>query len=254
MDIIRDLLYTNLFVLKRTFYLFKRNWIIIFTGLIYTLISIFSYYIIVTLSIGFLSIIGGILQFLISSALISNYLYILYKVIEYEKVTLQDFKEGFKPFFRKVITIVIIGSLSSYLFSLILEPILAGILGPVTLSIVINLLVFVLLNALPESIYQKFYEPWETIVYSFNFIKDNWLEWFIPNLIFIGSIFLITRVLINNIFITQFNFTFDLSLKSIIIYIVGQVILSFYMIYRGVLFNELSTSTRRKRLFKRKML
>lgn len=254
MDIIRDLLYTNLFVSKRTFYLFKRNWIIIFTGLIYTLISMFSYLIIGTIFRGFLGIIGGILIFIISSALISNYLYLLYKIIEYEKVTLQDFKDGFKPFFRKVVTIVIIGSLSSYLFNIILQPMLAGIFGYVTLNLVVNLSVIILLNALPESIYQKFYEPWETIVYSFNFIKENWLEWFTPNLLFVGIIYLVTGVLINNIFITQFNFTVDLSPKTIIIYIVGQVILSFYMIYRGVLFNELSTSTRRKRLFKRKML
>jgi hypothetical protein len=124
------------------------------------------------------------------------------------------------------------------------------------LSFIINIAVylgiFVLLNPLPETIYLKSYGSWESVQSAFEFMGENWLNWILPNVIFLGAIYLITGNVLTNIFTTHLSFNMVFSIRNIILYIVGQGLFSFTMIYRGHLYKILSGSTRRKRMFMNK--
>ena len=261
MNLLKDLFYVNKKASKRTLNLLFNNWAIIFTGLIYSGLMILASIILMIFSTNLiLGFFTGILMFVIISAIISNYLYLLDNIIHHDKFTINDFKYGFKAYLRKIYTILFIGWVASLLYNMIfaniLGRLLVGVISPSLLSFLGSILIFILLNSLPETIYQKHYQPVDTISYAFNFIKENWIEWGIPNIIFIALYYITSGDLFNNLFrlnLLNLAFNFDFNYKSIIVYILGQIIFSFMMIYRGVLFDILSTSTRRKRMFIRNM-
>ncbi|MBS4537964.1 hypothetical protein GOQ27_05795 [Clostridium sp. D2Q-11] len=249
MVILKDIFYLNKDTLKTTLDLLFKNWKIILMGFVYITINAILGIIINGLFIGVLRIIGGIILTLAMAAMTSNYLYLLQNIIRIERFTLQDVKDGFTALLRKVYGVLLIGWLASILYSMVLAPIL-GSIGSIIMMIV-PVLVFVLLNPLPESIYLKYNDPWGTIVYAFEFIKENWLEWFVPNIVFLAALYFLSGRIILSLFMIRFSSTIDISVYSIFIYVIGQVVFSFVMIYRGVLFDSLSTSTRRKRIYMR---
>jgi len=247
--VLKDLWYLNKDAFKKSTELLMKNWGLILTGFIYIAINIVLSLVISTLFMGVLRILSGIILALATASMLSNYLYLLQNIIRVGKFDLEDCKRGFTALLRKVYSVLLIGWLASVLYSMILSPIL-GSLGSF-ITMLIPILIFLLLNALPESLYQKFYDPWETVTYAFEFIKENWLEWFIPNTIFIVLLYILSGRLFLDLFSINFSLGLDLSLAGLITFIIGQVIFSFMMLYRGVLFEELSKSTRRKRIYMR---
>lgn len=247
MDLLRDLYYTNLSALRNTSKSLMKNWLFIFTGLFYTIATIFLYSI-----IQYFGILAGIVLLITTSATISNYIYLLEGIITRNRITLQDFKDGFTIYLRKVWGLLFMFWVGRMAFDLLIQPILGQFIDPIGVEMIGLFLAFVILNPIPEILYQKHYNPWESITYSFEFVKDNWIEWFIPNAIFLGLIYLVTGQILAGIinFYIPINVLF--SSGGIILYLLGQVIFTFMMIYRGYLFNTLSTSNRRKRLFMRR--
>ncbi|MDR5659620.1 hypothetical protein RH915_08945 [Serpentinicella sp. ANB-PHB4] len=248
MQILKDIYYTNTDVLRKTWKGLIKSWPIVFTGLFYTFATILLY-----MLVPYFGILGGLLMIIGTSALISNYLYLLSNIVKRGKFDYQDFKEGFTAYLRKVWGLLFFAYVASLGMSYFIIPILRGLLPPVILNLILTLGIFILFNVIPEVIYQKYYNPWETIVYAVEFIKDNVIEWFIPNLILIGVLYFLTGELLTGIFNYYISVTGLLSSPyNIVIYIVGQIWFSLLMIYRGYLFNTLSTSSRRKRMFMRK--
>ncbi len=249
MDIIKDFLMINNQTFKKTISSLKSNWMIIFTGIVYIILNMAIFTVVLTVFTGILSIFAGIILAIVSASLISNYLYLLYNIINYNIITFQDFKDGFKYFLRKVYTIFFFAWIGSYLLSLI-----QGILGfnAYILNIIIMVSILFLLNPLPETLYLKVLDPMDSIMYSIDFMKENWLNWLLPNVVFYGAIYYLTGNIITDLFATHLSFGFNLDISSVIKYLVGQGLFSFMMIYRGHLFKLLSTSTRRKRMFMNK--
>lgn len=105
-----------------------------------------------TLFQGILNIIAGLLTAILVSSLVSNYLNLLYGVIKYDKISIQDFKEGFKQYIWKIYGIYFIIWIVSYL----LEGIggIAGSNGGALMNI-ITIGAFIIFNPLPEVIYQR---------------------------------------------------------------------------------------------------
>lgn len=246
MSILQDLLMVQKNTMKRSIKSFKTSWPIVFTGIVYTFINIVALYLLSFLFTGILSIVAGLITAIISSSLISNYLYLLYNAIHFNRITISAFKDGFTQYLWKVYGIFFIGWVASYVLSIVTD--LGGASG-MPISAIVNLLILILLNSLPETIYQKYYSPPESIKYAFDFIRENWLNWFVPNIILFAAIYLVTGRLILDMFTTHLAMGFDLDAMSFIRYIIGQTLFSFTMIYRGHLFDLLSTSTRRKRMF-----
>ncbi|MFA5525049.1 MAG: hypothetical protein WDA24_11885 [Tissierellales bacterium] len=252
MNILKDLLLVNKSTLKKTSKLFLNNWVIVFTGFVYTVLNIALLIVLnILFRIPILGFFSGIISFIATSAMISNFLYLLNQIIRYERITFQDFKEGFTIYIRKVYGVMFIGWIASFLFDRIIGPFIYSInisyVG--SLSFIISILTLILLNALPESIYQKHYSAWETVMYAFNFVKENWIEWFVPNIIMLGLFYLLTGNVIRDVLAISAGYFYSFSVSGIVLYIVGQIMFSFIMIYRGILFDILSTSTRRKRAY-----
>ncbi|MFA5577754.1 MAG: hypothetical protein WCZ27_11115 [Tissierellaceae bacterium] len=247
MEIVKDILAVNKQVLKKSIASLRDNWIIIFTGMVYVIINIIALLLVFTIFTGLLSIFAGIAVAVLSASLISNYFYLLFNVINYNRVTFQDFKDGFKYFLRKIYTVLFFAWIGTYFLG-----ILQGMLGfnALILDLIIKLSVFILLNALPETLYLKVLEPMDSIMYAVDFIRENIINWAIPNLIFYLLLYSITGKLIVDIFAIHINAS--LGLDGLVRYLLGQVVFSFIMIYRGHLYKLLSTSTRRKRMFMNK--
>lgn len=245
MNILKDIFETNKSIIPKAFRLALKNWPIIFTGLIYSIISIVLFRIVFVFWI-----LAGIVVTLVVSALFSNYLYLIENIIRYGKITLDDFKKGFTVYLWKIYGIMVVIWLVNYAASLILSPILNIKIGFVSLWLIVQGVAVILLNCLPEVIYQKDYVFGESFGYAYTFIKENWIDWFIPNII-LGLLFylIMGRTFILNTLVS--GMAFSLSTGSYIMYFAGQLLLSYTMIYRGLLFDSLSSTTRRKRMFMR---
>ena len=246
MEILKDTINVNKQTIKKSFNSLMKNWVIIFTGIAYLIINILVFSVIFRLFTGVLSIIAGLIAAIVSAAMISNYLYLLYNIINYDRITFQDFKDGFGYFLRKVYGVFFYAWIGSFLISII-----GGGFGSnrYILDLIISLSILILLNALPETIYLKSLDPMGSIMYSFDFIKDNWYNWLIPNAILYFSIYIFTGRVITNIFTTSIPTNVLFGGVNMIKYLIGQLLFSFTMIYRGHLFKLLSTSNRRKRMF-----
>lgn len=249
MDIFKDFLLINKQTMENTIKSLKANWLIIFSGIAYILLTTIVSFIVFTLFRGALGLIGGIIIAIFSASLISNYLYLLYNVINYNRLKLQDFKDGFTYFLRKVYVVFFYGWIGSILLSVFYR--LLGT-NAYILSLIVNISILILLNPLPESIYLKSRDPMGSIIYAFDFMKENWINWLIPNIVFHGILFYLTGNIITNLFTTNVNMGFGMDIMSIAKFLIAQVLFSFIMIYRGHLFKLLSTSTRRKRMYMRK--
>lgn len=247
MNIFQDILETNREVLKKSAPLVLKNWPILFTGVVYSVIILFLF------RVAFMFwILAGIIVTAVQSALISNYLYLIENIIRYGKISIEDFKRGFTVYIWKVYGIMVVIWFVNYGLSLFLSPLLRIQIGFVSFWSLIQLAAFILLNCLPEVIYQKHYMVGESFSYCVEFIKENWLDWFVPNIL-LGVLFAVLtgRVLTANFLIG--NPLVRLSFDGVALYLAGQLFLSFVMIYRGLLFQLLSGSSRRKRAYMRNM-
>lgn len=251
MNYLEDMIYVNKSALDKTLKSITKNWMIILTGFLYTIINLVLYSVLGLLFRGPLYILSGIASALIMSSLVSNYSYLLFNIVNYNRLTMDNFKEGFTHYVRKIYGILFIGYIGSLLLSFVL-PILGSISAG--LGFILALILGIALNALPETIYLKDYDAWESILYSLEFLKDNWINWLVPNVILYGAIYFITgEILLGNVFNTHLGFNFSTSPIYVGRYLIAQTIFSFMMIYRGYLYRVLSTSTRRKRTFMKKI-
>lgn len=240
MEIIRDIILVNREVSRKTVSSFKKNWILIFTGIVYMILNIFIFNILRVLLAGPISIFSGIIVLIINSALISNYLYLLHNIIYYNRVTITNFKDGFFYYLRKIYGIFFIAWVVDLALSFI-----TGIVGSGYFNInrIVNISMFIFLNALPETVYLKNLDSAESVSYALEFMKDNWINWLIPNAVFIIILWPLTGRVFGQIFTTYVN------TGSIIKGALAQVIFTIAMIYRGHLYKILSTGNRRKRMF-----
>lgn len=245
MNILQDILETNRAIIPKGIRLTIHNWPIVFTGLVYSIILM------ILLRVASLFwIFGGIIATLVQSAVISNYLYLVENIIRHGKITLEDFKHGFKVYIWKIYVIMIVIWFVNYGVSLFLRPILNIRIGAISLWLLLQGAALILFNCLPEVIYQKDDTVGDSFAYCIDFVKENWMDWFIPNIILgILLYMMMGKTLLWRGFLGGTPF-FSLP-NGFVFYFLGQILLSFAMIYRGLLFDILSRTSRRKRMFMR---
>jgi hypothetical protein len=245
LNILEDLIGVNKETIPKAVKLTLNNWPIIFTGLVYAVILGILW------RVAFMfSLLAGIIITLVQGALFSNYLYLIENIIRYGKIDLEDFKQGFKIYLGKIYGILVVIWFVNYGASLFLSPLLNIRLGFISLWSLVLIAAFILLNCLPEVIYQKHYHVAESFTYAFEFMKENWIDWLIPNAVLLGTFVMLTGSGLNPAAILGRG-VFSVSTQSIAGYIAAQLLLSFIMVYRGLLFDVLSTTSRRKRMFMR---
>lgn len=136
-----------------------------------------------------------------------------------------------------------------------------------------QLAIFLLLNALPEVILIQRLQGLNAIVTTSSFCQRNWIEWFIPLLILfapllISSPYEVLLIMSGSSFFTTppdpllpplvlvsylGNYLRSIApALGIIGTVLAVVIANWFMLFRAALFSELSSGTRRKRMYEAK--
>lgn len=244
MSIAKDLWYSNLKVFRKTVDVLRKNRLLFSVGIPYMLILFIAEQIAVASGI-----FAGLIMLLIQSAVISDYLHLINRIIRYGEFGINDFKSGFRVYFRKV-----------YISLLMIRIVYLGIdvffdmFGMLRfyLYLLLSVGLFIFLNPLLEVIYLKHLSEWDGFKYSSGFIKDNWLDWFLPNSLLFVVLYAIYRLI--GIIVLRLPImmkSYNIVLAGFLFALTAPVIVGFGMVYRGYLFDLLSKTTRRKRLFTR---
>jgi hypothetical protein len=176
-------------------------------------------------------VVGGLLTYLALVACFSSWLSLVAQVIQTGRIRIGDVPSSFANYFGDLLNV-------GFLF-FGLQLIAAFVLAPVPfVQIVFRLGVFVFLNAVPELVYIGRHAAAEVLVESYRFIGENWIEWFPANLVLLACVLGVLQLPAG-----------PLGLAGVAAL---GVVLYFAAIVRGLLFQELSRSSRRGREFWRR--
>ena len=177
-----------------------------------------------------LGLIGGFLVTIAFAALASSGLVLLGYVVRQGRVTLADVPGSFGVYLGDVLT---------FGFLLWIIQYVAGVALPELsyVAIVFELALFVFLNAFPEEIYLAGESGVAIFVGSYQFVASYWIEW-LPA---VAVLFALWRA------------ASGLPLGPFAD-VVGGFMLALMFVCRGLLFLELTTSSRRAREFQRRAM
>lgn len=187
---------------------------------------------------GGLGFAGGFVMGFLHAALASVYSYFLAQMVARQAVTVRELRTSLGAYFFNWISFFFL------LFMIELGLDIATKSNPDgrPLLVVVKLLELVALNAAPETIYLKGTgNGIETISRSFRFLQENWIEWFVPNLLVIGFVFLLLT--------GRLSLSW-LPLPSVLVPILGGALLHVVAVFRGFLYETLDGSTHRQRMFR----
>jgi len=249
MSFIDDFLEINYEVIKKTMFALKNNLSIILLGIPYIagVMALFS----IAGSMGFFA---GIVLFVGLSAIASNYLYIIENILTYGKFSREDFQNGFQVYLRKIYILLLIYWFFQFTVNMFLGDIFMFVPFLAFVFMILKFALAVALSALPEVVYQKYFGDFENVTYAFDFFKENWKEWGIPNAILLMVGYFVYYVVGKFMLLfSGLNPTVFAFISFLIFSIAIQAILAFGMIYRGYLFKILSVSSKRKREYMKNM-
>jgi hypothetical protein len=185
-----------------------------------------------------LGMIGGVILSLLTSACLGSFLYLVEMIVRTNKVTWTDFTASFGVYFWDVVGV----TFAVWLFWFVATPALASLpQGPVVV-LAVQLVGLVLFNAVPELIYLGHYGVLALLARSYQFVVNNWIEWFPPNLLLMAGLLALWSAPVGG------------SLALQVVWVaVTALFLYFAMVVRGLLFIELDGTSRRTRAFRHKM-
>lgn len=214
-------------VYSRGVLLAAKNWPVLFTVLVYsTLLDVGA-----TIVAPF-GMIGGFAMGLLFAACISSCLSLVETILRTGKVTLDDFRHSFGAYLYDVMGVTFV----SWIFFMLVTPMMQQMPNGVLILACINIAVFVFFNAVPELIYLGRYPVLQLLGESYQFIADNWIEWF-P----VTALFLVAYVGLQLL---------PPIVPSLVQAALVGALLYLAMIVRGLLFMELHGSSRRGRAFR----
>jgi hypothetical protein len=188
-------------------------------------------------TIGTLGIVGGFIVGLLVDAILSCYLYFTGGTVAMQKMTLGELRKSFGVYFWSVIGLYFV----LWVARLVLNPVLAQNPQGTTIMAALYLISLIVLNPAPEVIYSKGTRGgMDTISTCIKFLQENWIEWFIPNLLILGGGYLfLTRVMPR---LPDWTY--------LPIALAAGAAFHVVMVFRGHLFQELDGSTHRQRMFR----
>ncbi len=212
-------------VFRRGAVLALRNWPVGLAVGGYGLLLLFAR--IMTAPLGFL---GGFIMYLVVVACASSWLSLVAGVIRSGRVRATDVAAGFGTYLGDLLTVGFLLWLLSLAAQLVLAPF-------PFLLIVFALATAAFFNAVPELLYLGRHAAGELLVESYRFIGENWIEWFPANILLGICLYATSWV--------------PAGPYGLVSGLVTGVTLYFATIVRGLLFQELATSSRRARAFRR---
>jgi hypothetical protein len=234
-ETIKALLWIYRTALSRSIELLVRNWAVMFAPLLYSvLLSVAA------LLLGPFGLVGGMLVTAVAAACASSGLYLLDNILRVGKSHLDDWIKGFSVYLGEVLTIAFILWIPMTLLTRVAYSTAEGAF----IVLAVRILLYVFLNPVPELIYQSRLSGLQLLSASYEFIVANWIEWFLPNVLITAVGYLLLH------WLNQVADYLPFFLEFFFVAAAFGMFLTFLMLYRGVLFGELSGTTRRSRLFR----
>ncbi|MGQ0504681.1 MAG: hypothetical protein ACT4TC_05120 [Myxococcaceae bacterium] len=182
---------------------------------------------------GGMGLAGGILLNLVYSALLSSYLYFVGELVTESRVSVNEFGRSIGVFFWSVVNHFFVLWIVDYVLETALRN--SRMLG--LISIALNFLVFILMPSL-EVIYLRGMSGGIAILSrAFDFLQQSWIEWFAPNLVVGGVLYLVV-------------FRSPLLGFGLFAALPLGLLLHVAFVFRGFVFNALDGSSHRQRMFK----
>jgi hypothetical protein len=173
--------------------------------------------------------------------------------IDKERLSFSNLVEFDSTLFFQVMSV-------AFIFWIVLDLVLGSATqgsGDSTVRWVAQLAAFVLFNALPEVLYIQRSESVEALTETFTFVRDNWIEWFLPFVVILAPPLMLlapaemittlagSRPLMPFFIILEtWPFTYTPLLPgiagSILLSIVPLILCHWYMLFRGHLFEAIS--------------
>lgn len=197
-------------------------------------------------------IIGFIIP-LLTSLILSSYFSVLSDLIYYNRISFRNFSKTFMAYFASIYSVFFILMIISFFM-----PGIGVMMGATTL---VGAVITLALNPIAESIYirEEYYSS--AYIHSLEFMKENFLLWTIPFLIYLGILHLLgfdfAFMIVSNSIVdlplgqeimTGLSYTNPLDPQNIKI-LLASIITAVYAIFRGNLYRILVGSTRRKRAY-----
>jgi hypothetical protein len=205
---------------------------------------------------GGIPVVGGMLIGLVLAACISSYVTLLENTVLGRKSKWADLKAGFGARFWDVVSVMfafwVIGLASSMI---------ENSAGPRSEAVqaILGLAMAVFFNVVPEQLYLGDSRSFGLLMDSARFISKHWTSWFLPNVLFAaialapsGALWVTRPGDLVLLFKDVFSITGPLMLfKALPIWLIPLSLLwlHFVMVYRGLLYKELSHSNPRLRAF-----
>lgn len=120
--------------------------------------------------------------------------------------------------------------------------------------------IVVIFNAIPETLYIHRYEGLHALSHSAEFTRENWIEWFLPFVVILLPLLLVSpeyvlallanseELLPASVVVTSWINAGQFS--SWPLGILGLIVASWFMLFRGFLFQELESGSLRQRMFR----
>ena len=235
LESVKAILWIYRTALGRSVELLVGNWGLIFAPLAYSVVLSIA-----TAIFAPFWLVGGIVMTAAAAACASSGLHVIENVVRMGKVDLNDFIKGFAVYLWEILGIAFILWIPMTLLSRVAYSMPEG---PLVL-LVVQILLYVILNPVPELIYQTRVSGIALLSASYQFIVDNWIEWFLPNVLIAAAAYLLIGWLNGLAALMPFFLRFFFVASAF------GLFLTFLMIFRGLLFSELSGTTRRSRAYR----
>lgn len=179
-----------------------------------------------------LGFLAGLILVLLESTCWSAMLACTGDVIRTGRTSMDDVRRGFTTHLWDVINVRFVLWVLFLVLSMVpMSPIV----------IIVWIAVFVFFNAVPELIYLGRYGTTDLLVESYRFVSENWITWFPANLVLLVASVALIRV-VGEI---------PGALGQTVLILALAIMLAVALTVRGVLFLELTQSSRRARAFRR---
>lgn len=185
------------------------------------------------------AVVGGVVGVLVESACWSALLACTGEVIRTRRLVLGDVRAGFVAYLGDVVNVRFVLWIITFLS--------AALPGPI--GVMIGLATLTFFNAVPELIYLGRYGTADLLAASYRFIGERWIEWFPMNAILLGLLIAVGAVVLAPGMSLGWSGLGGVGLAVGVV--VTAAMLAFCMLARGLLFLELTESSRRARAFRR---
>ena len=210
-------------VFRRAAQLVARNWQVTLLATAYLVVLGFMGAVLAPYGL-----VGGIIWTTARAAACGSWLVFVEQVVRNGRVALGELPSSFGTYFGDMLNIfflLFIGQFALFQFPFLFILFLLGAV--------------VFLNAVPELVYLGGHSTMELLAESYKFIGTNWIEWFPPNVLLVVVLATVHAALPGS----PFGLLKALGMG---------VVLAYLFVVRGLLFLELTTSSRRAREFRRR--